>query len=60
MKYKVHKLEVHKKNAQEKLELFLNSLSGEIVSVVPYVSPLFQPMGATSSVKFLLVVEKLH
>lgn len=59
MKYKVHKLEVTKNEAQQQLEQFINSLRGEVVSVVPYVAPLFRPWGATSNVKFLLVVEKL-
>jgi hypothetical protein len=59
MKYRVHRLEVKQDTAQEKLELFLNSLNGEVLSIVPYVSPTFQGMGATSKVLFLLIVEKL-
>ena len=59
MKYKVHQLEVKKETAQEKLELFLNHLEGDILSVVPYVSPTFQGMGATSKVIFLLIVERI-
>jgi hypothetical protein len=50
---------VKQDTAQEKLELFLNSLNGEVLSIVPYVSPTFQGMGATSKVLFLLIVEKL-
>ena len=60
MKYNVHRLEVKKDTAQEKLELFLNQLEGEILSVVPYVTPTFQGMGATAKVEFLLVVEKVR
>jgi hypothetical protein len=59
MKYRVHRLEVKQDTAQEKLELFLNSLNGEVLSILPYVSPTFQGMGATSKVLFLLIVEKL-
>lgn len=59
MKYRVHRLEVTKKNMQEKLQDLLNGLEGEIISVTPNVSPTFQLMGATSKVDFLLVVEKL-
>ena len=59
MKYKVHRLEVDKKNMQEKLEYFLNTLNGEIISVLPNVKPTFQPMGATAKVDYLLIVEKL-
>jgi len=58
MKYKVHQLEVKQDNAQEKLEKFINSLNGDVVSIVPYVSPTFQGMGATSKIIFLLIVEK--
>lgn len=58
MKYRVHQLEVKRDTAQEKLQSFLNQLEGEVLAVVPYVSPVFQPMGATSKVDFLLIVEK--
>jgi hypothetical protein len=58
MKYRVHKLEVSSETAQEKLQAFLNELEGEIIAVVPNVSPVFQGMGATARVDFLLIVEK--
>jgi rhamnose utilization protein RhaD (predicted bifunctional aldolase and dehydrogenase) len=60
MKYKVHRLEVKKDTAQEKLESFLNDIRGEVLAVVPYVIPSFQFMGATSKVDFLLIVERLR
>ena len=60
MKYKVHRLEVKQDSAQEKLEQFLNRLEGEVVSVVPYISPVLQGMGATAKVNFLLIVEKIE
>jgi len=59
MKYRVHRLEVKEDTAQEKLEHFLNQLEGEILAIVPYVTPIFQLMGATSKVDFLLIVEKV-
>ena len=59
MNYRVHRLEVGKDSVQEKLERFLNQLDGEVLSIVPYVSPTFQGMGATAKVDFLLVVEKV-
>ena len=59
MKYRVHRLEVGKDTAQEKLEQFLNQLEGEVLAIVPYASPTFQGMGATSKVDFLLIVEKV-
>ena len=58
MKYRVHQLEVKRDTAQEKLHSFLNQLEGEILAIVPFVSPTFQLMGATSRVDFLLIVEK--
>jgi len=58
MKYRVHRLEVKIDTAQEMLELFLNQLEGEVLSIIPYIKPSFQGMGATSKVDFLLVVEK--
>jgi hypothetical protein len=60
MKYRVHQIDVKKDTAQEKLERFLNQLEGEVLSVVPYVTPTFQGMGATAKVDFLLIVEKIH
>jgi len=59
MKYRVHQLEVKKETAQEQLERFLNLLEGEVLAVVPYVAPVFQGMGATAKVDFLLIVEKI-
>ena len=58
MKYRVHRIEVNRKNMQEKLEQFLNTLHGDVISVIPNVRPTFQLMGATSKVDFLLIVEK--
>jgi len=58
MKYRVHQLEVKRDTAQEKLQGFLNQLEGEILAILPYVTPTFQLMGATSKVDFLLIVEK--
>ena len=60
MKYRVHRLEVKKDTAQEKLERFLNQLEGKVLSIVPYSSPTFQLMGATSKVDFLLIVEQVE
>jgi len=59
MHYKVHRVDVNKDNIVEKLEIFLNGLAGEVMSVLPNVTPTFRPMGATAKVDFLLVVEKV-
>ncbi len=58
MKYLVHRIEVDEKTAQEKLENFLNRLEGEILAVTPITTPKFLAMGATSVVKYFLIVEK--
>jgi hypothetical protein len=60
MKYRVHRLRVGKDTVQEKLEHFLNQLQGDVLAVLPYVTPSFQGMGATSKVDFLLVAEKVQ
>jgi len=39
MKYKVHRLEVKKDNFHLQLEQFLNTLDGEVISVVPRGGP---------------------
>lgn len=60
MKYKVHHLEVKSSDMQEKLQLFLNRLNGEVISVIPNVRPTFQLMGATAKIDSLLIVEKTY
>ena len=59
MKYKVHRFDLKMETDKDKLEEFLNSLEGEVVSIVPNVRPTFQGMGATAKIDFLLIVEKL-
>ena len=58
MKNTVHKIEVRNENIQEKLEVFLNKLNGEVISIIPNVRPTFQLMGATAKIDSLLIVEK--
>ena len=60
MKYKVHQFKLKMEKDQDKLEEFLNSLRGEIVSVVPNVRPTFQGMGATAKIDFLLIIERVR
>lgn len=59
MTYKVHRFPLKMTQDQDRLEDFLNNLRGEVVSIIPNVKPTFQLMGATASVDFLLIVEKL-
>jgi len=58
-KYKIHHFEIRMTKDKDKLELFLNSLDGEVVAIIPNVQPTFQLMGATAKVNFLLIVEKI-
>ena len=58
-RYKVHRLEVKSENMQEMLEQYINSLEGDVISVLPNVKPTLQGMGATAKVDFLLIVEKV-
>ena len=60
MKYKTHNFPIDMKKDQSKLEEFLNSLRGEIVSIIPNIKPTFPLMGATAKIDFLLIVEKLR
>ena len=59
MKYHVHRIDVKSDNMQEKLEQFINRLNGDLISIIPNVRPVFQGMGATAKIDFILVVEKL-
>lgn len=43
---------------QAKLEEFLNNLRGELISIIPNVSPSFMFVGGTAKVDFLLIIEK--
>ena len=56
MKVRVHRFEINMKKDQHKLEEFLNSLEGEVVSIIPNVSVKFY---WAHHVDFLLVVEKV-
>jgi len=60
MEYRVHKLEINMVSDQTKLEEFLNSLQGEVISIIPNIAKtsLFQIYGATRKINFLFIVEK--
>ncbi len=53
-KYRVHRFNINMIGDQSKLEQFLNSLEGEIVSIIPNVT-----WFPKTQVDFLLIVEKL-
>lgn len=60
MKYKVHKLEINMEQDQDKLEKFLNSIKGEVVSIIPNNArmTLLQIYGVTRKINFLYIIER--
>ncbi|MDD3026794.1 MAG: hypothetical protein PHI41_01860 [Erysipelotrichaceae bacterium] len=53
MKYRVLRFDINMNKDKARLEQYLNSIEGEIVSIIPNVKPTFLPMGATAKVDFL-------
>jgi hypothetical protein len=53
MKYRVHHFNIRMTTDREKLELFLNGLEGEVVAIIPNVTPV-----PATFVNFLLIVER--
>lgn len=56
MKYKVHRYDISMTRDKDKLELFLNSLKGKVVAIIPNVT--IKVMWIPQ-VDFLLIVEEL-
>ena len=56
MKYKVHRFDIKMTRDEDKLEQFLNSLTGEIVAIIPNVA--FKAFWV-HQINFLLIVEKV-
>lgn len=54
MKYRVHQFNISMTRDQVKLEQFLNNLEGEVIAIIPNVSPF-----PATWVNFLLIVEKV-
>lgn len=61
MSYRVHRFPIDMENDQKSLEAFLNSLRGEVVSIIPNQrnTTLAQIYGATRKIDFLYVVERI-
>jgi len=53
-RYRVHRFDIKMTADQSKLEQFLNSLEGNIVAIIPNVTPI-----PATYVDFLLIVEKV-
>jgi len=56
MKYKVNRFDLNLKRDQNKLELFLNNLTGEVVAIIPNVA--FKAFWV-QQINFLLIVENV-
>ena len=54
MKYRVHHFNISMTRDQTKLEQFLNSLEGEVVAIIPNVTPF-----PATYVDFVLIVERV-
>jgi hypothetical protein len=54
-KYRVHRFNLSMTKDQGKLEQFLNGLDGEVVAIIPNVTPV-----PATYVDFLLIVEKIR
>ncbi len=53
-KYRIHRFDLRMTPDHHKLEDFLNSLEGEVISIIPNVTPV-----PATFVNFLLIIEKL-
>jgi len=56
--YRVHRFQIKMTEDQTHLERFLNNLEGEVISIIPNVTPKFTPGGMGAEVDFLYIVEK--
>ena len=58
-RYKVHRVDIRMSRDQDRFEQFLNSLEGEVVSVIPNVSPSWTFEGMGARVHYFWVIEKV-
>ena len=58
-KYRVHRFDIKMSKDQGNLERFLNTLEGDVVSIVNNVTPRFTPGGMGADVDFLLIIERI-
>ena len=62
MKYKVHHFPISMKNDKDRLEVFLNNLQEEVISIIPNIekTTLTQIYGHAEKIDFLLIVEGIE
>jgi hypothetical protein len=58
-RYRVHRIDIRMRSDQARFEQFLNSLEGEVVSVIPNVSPSWTFGGMGARVHYFWVIEKV-
>ena len=58
-RYRVHRVDIRMRSDQDRFEQFLNSLEGEVVSVIPSVSPSWTFGGMGARVHYFWVIEKV-
>jgi hypothetical protein len=59
MRYRVHHVDVEEGRGRDALEQVLERLTGDLVEIVPILTPVMRPYGAAGRTKELLVVERL-
>jgi len=59
MIYKIHHFPISMKNDKERLEVFLNNLQGEVITIIPNIekTTLTQIYGHAEKIDFLLIIE---
>ena len=60
LRYRVHRVDVRMRRDQDMFEQFLNNLEGEVVSVIPNVSPSWTFGGMGARVHYFWVIEKVQ
>jgi len=58
-RYRVHRVDVVMRKDQARFEQFLNNLEGEVISVIPNVSPSWTFGGMGARVHYFWVIEKV-
>jgi hypothetical protein len=58
MKYRVHRIDIKMHRDKDRFEQFLNGLEGEVISIVPNVSPSWTFGGMGARVHYFWVIEK--
>ena len=56
---RVHRFNIKMTEDQTRLEQFFNSLKGEIISIIPNVTPKFTPGGMGAEIDFLFIIERI-